>query len=176
MTSAIAKREISKAILITGCSSGIGKATALRLAKSGHTVWATARKKESLAELEAAGCRTLALDVDDEASMDGAVRTIEAVHGAIGVLINNAGYSQSGAIEAVPMERVRKQFEKGPLARLAGESEDVARIVEKAITTKRPRARYTVSASAKLLLTQRALLSDRMWDAMLRASFPSPGA
>ena len=48
--------------------------------------------------------------------------------------------------------------------------------IEKAITARRPKARYSVSASAKLLLAQRAVLSDRVWDAFLRGSFPSPGA
>lgn len=97
--------------LVTGCSSGIGRATALALAAAGWTVYATARKPASLGALAEAGCRTLALDVDDEDSMRAAVRAIEAEHGAIGALVNNAGYSQSGAIEAVPMERVRAQFD-----------------------------------------------------------------
>lgn len=103
--------EVSKAVLITGCSSGIGHATARRLASHGWTVYATARRPESIADLEAAGCRTLALDVTDEASMVAAVKTIEDTHGAVGVLINNAGYSQSGAIETVPLDAVRRQFE-----------------------------------------------------------------
>jgi NAD(P)-dependent dehydrogenase (short-subunit alcohol dehydrogenase family) len=103
--------EVSKAVLITGCSSGIGRATARRLAAHGWTVYATARRPESIADLEAAGCRTLALDVTDEDSMVAAVRAIEETHGAVGVLINNAGYSQSGAIETVPLDAVRKQFE-----------------------------------------------------------------
>jgi len=103
--------DVSKAVLITGCSSGIGRATARRLAAKGWTVYATARRLESIAELEAAGCRTLALDVTDEDSMVAAVRTIEETHGAVGVLINNAGYSQSGAIETVPLEAVRRQFD-----------------------------------------------------------------
>ena len=67
----------SKAVLVTGCSSGIGRATAERLATAGWTVYATARKPETLAELAAAGCRTLALDVTDEASMQAAVRAVE---------------------------------------------------------------------------------------------------
>ena len=96
--------EVSKAVLITGCSSGIGRATARRLASHGWTVYATARKPEAIADLEAAGCRTLALDVTDEASMVAAVKEVEDTHGAVGVLINNAGYSQSGAIETVPLE------------------------------------------------------------------------
>jgi NAD(P)-dependent dehydrogenase (short-subunit alcohol dehydrogenase family) len=101
----------SKAVLITGCSSGIGRATALRLASAGWTVYATARRPETLTELEAAGCRTLALDVTDEQSMQTVVAEIERTEGAVGVLINNAGYSQSGAIETVPLEAVRRQFE-----------------------------------------------------------------
>lgn len=103
--------DVSKAVLITGCSSGIGRATARRLAASGWTVYATARRPESIVDLEAAGCRTLALDVTDEDSMAAAVRVVEETHGAVGVLINNAGYSQSGAIETVPLEAVRRQFE-----------------------------------------------------------------
>lgn len=62
-------------------------------------------------ELADAGCQTLALDVTDEQSMAAAVAQIEQAEGAIGVLINNAGYSQSGAIETVPLDAVRRQFE-----------------------------------------------------------------
>jgi NAD(P)-dependent dehydrogenase (short-subunit alcohol dehydrogenase family) len=103
--------EPSKAVLITGCSSGIGRATALRLARSGWKVYATARRPESLGELEQAGCKTLALDVSDERSMRAAVARMEQAEGAVGVLVNNAGYSQSGAIETVPIDAVRRQFE-----------------------------------------------------------------
>ena len=103
--------EVSRAVLITGCSTGIGRATALRLAGAGWTVYATARRPETLAELKDAGARTLALDVTDEASMAAAVATVEEAEGAVGVLVNNAGYSQSGAVETVPMESVRRQFE-----------------------------------------------------------------
>jgi NAD(P)-dependent dehydrogenase (short-subunit alcohol dehydrogenase family) len=286
MTAAIAKA--SKVVLITGCSSGIGKATAKRLVSRGHQVVATARRVEDLVELKAAGCEVLPLDVTDEASMVAAVRAVEAKHGAVGVLVNNAGYSQSGAIEAVPLEKVRRQFEtnvfglvrltqlvlpgmrrqgfgriinlssmggkltfpgggyyhatkhalealsdalrfevqgfgikvvlvepglirsgfseaavgsmersedvavydtfheavakatkesyeKGPLARLAGTPDDVAAVIERAITSSSPRARYTVSASATVLLTQRKMLSDRVWDWFLGANFPIPG-
>src|SRR5579864_1599751 len=101
----------SEAVLITGCSTGIGHATALRLARGGWTVYATARRAETLAELAAAGCKTLALDVTDEASMRAAVDQVESDCGAVGVLVNNAGYSQSGAIETVPLADVRRQFE-----------------------------------------------------------------
>jgi NAD(P)-dependent dehydrogenase (short-subunit alcohol dehydrogenase family) len=103
--------EPSKAVLITGCSTGIGRATALRLARSGWKVYASARRPETIAELADAGCRTLALDVTDEQSMRAAVDTLEQAEGAVGVLVNNAGYSQSGAIETIPMDAVRRQFE-----------------------------------------------------------------
>jgi NAD(P)-dependent dehydrogenase (short-subunit alcohol dehydrogenase family) len=279
----------STTVLITGCSSGIGRATAERLAAAGWIVYATARKPETLAGLEARGCRTLALDVTDEASMQAAVAAIEGEHGTVGALVNNAGYSQSGAVETVPLEDVRAQFEtnvfglvrltqlvlpgmrraragrivnlssmggklvfpgggfyhatkfaveaisdalrfevrgfgvdviliepglirtefgstasggvseagdpayaqfnahvaratesvyeKGsPVGRLGGPPEAVARVIEKALAAKRPRARYTVTPSAKLLLAQRALLPDRGWDAVMRSQFPSPGA
>src|SRR5690242_9296880 len=101
----------SRAVLITGCSSGIGHATAAHLSAQGWTVYATARRREALSELEARGCRTLALDVTDEESMSAAVRAVEEAEGAVGVLVNNAGYSQSGAVESVPLDRVRAQFE-----------------------------------------------------------------
>ncbi len=101
----------SEAVLITGCSTGIGRATALRLAKAGHTVYATARKEEAIADLRDGGCKTLALDVTDEASMQAAVDHVVAAEGAVGVLVNNAGYSQSGAIETVSPEALRRQFE-----------------------------------------------------------------
>ena len=275
--------------LITGCSSGIGHATAERLAAAGWTVYATARRPETLAELEARGCRTLALDVTDEASMQAAVAAVEGAHGSVGALVNNAGYSQSGAIETVPIEKVRAQFEtnvfglvrltqlvlpgmrraragkivnlssmggklvfpgggfyhatkyaveaisdalrfevKGfgvdviliepgliktafgetasggvseaedgdyaqfnahvaratesvyesgsPVGRLGGPPEAVAKVIDRALAAKRPRARYTVTPSAKLLITQRRLLPDRGWDAVMRSQFPSPGA
>src|SRR5207302_1938043 len=80
-------------------------------AAHGWKVYASARRPETLSELEAKGCRTVALDVSDEASMQAAVTRVTEAEGAIGVLINNAGYSQSGAVETVPMEQARKQFE-----------------------------------------------------------------
>lgn len=102
---------ISKAVLITGCSTGIGRATALRLAKAGHTVYATARKVETLQDLAAAGCKVMALDVCDESSIRAGVAKVEQEQGAVGVLVNNAGYGSEGPIEEVPMEEVRRQFE-----------------------------------------------------------------
>ena len=101
----------SESVLITGCSTGIGRATAERLAHAGHTVYATARREESIADLKDAGCKTLALDVTDEASMQAAVDQVVAAEGAVGVLVNNAGYSQSGALETVEPDDLRRQFE-----------------------------------------------------------------
>jgi NAD(P)-dependent dehydrogenase (short-subunit alcohol dehydrogenase family) len=102
---------VSKAVLITGCSSGIGRATAVRLVDVGWRVYATARNPENIAPLEERGCVLLPLDVTDEDSMVSAVDEVERRDGAVGVLVNNAGYSQSGAVEAVPMDNVRRQFE-----------------------------------------------------------------
>ena len=101
----------SEAVLITGCSTGIGRATAELLASKGHTVYATARRRDSISDLESEGCKLLELDVTDEQSMTAAVKAVEDAEGAIGVLVNNAGYSQSGAVESVAMEAVRRQFE-----------------------------------------------------------------
>ena len=274
-------------VLITGCSSGIGRATAERLAGRGRTVFATARRLEDIASLEARGCRLLALDVTDDASMRAAVATVEAEAGAVGTLVNNAGYSRSGAIERVSMDEVRRQFEtnvfglarmcqlvlpgmrrerggrivnlssmggrftfpgggyyhatkhalgaisdalrfevrgfgvdviivepglirtrfgttaagsmeaaegpyagferevarasrevyeRGLLARLGGPPEAVARVIDEALAEERPKARYTVTASARALIAARALVTDRAWDRMLRNRFPQPGA
>ncbi len=276
----------SGAALITGCSSGIGHATALRLNRDGWTVYATARRPETLAELEAAGCRTLALDVNDEASMSAAVNAVTEAEGGVGVLVNNAGYSQSGAVESVPLEQVRRQFEtnvfglvrmcqlvlpgmrergsgrivnigsmggrltfpgggfyhatkyaleaisdamrfevrgfgvkviliepglivtnfgevasssveeasdggaysdfnrkvakltegayKGPMAKLGAGPEKVAETIAAALSAKRPKPRYLVTPSAHLMVNQRRLLSDRMWDRIMRSQFPTP--
>jgi short-subunit dehydrogenase len=252
------------------------------------TVYATARKIETLQELAAEGCHVLALDVNDEKSMSTAVAAVEAAHGSVGVLVNNAGYSQSGAIEAVPLDRIRAQFEtnvfglirmtqlvlpamrttgkgkiinlssmggtftfpgggiyhatkhaieslsdalrfevrgfgvdvvivqpglirsgfsetavsqmsahddvskvyasfhesvakatkdtyeKGMTAMLAGDSVDVAKTIDKAIRAKKPKIRYTVSASATALMTQKKMMTDGMWDWFCRQNFPTP--
>lgn len=103
--------DISKAVLITGCSTGIGRATAEYLAQRGHMVYATARRLESIADLEAKGCKILPCDVTDEESMQRAVAAVEEIEGAVGVLVNNAGYAQDGPIEEVPLDDVRRQFE-----------------------------------------------------------------
>ena len=101
----------AKPLLITGCSSGIGHETARRLARNGQKVYATARRPEAIEDLKAEGCETLACDVTDEDSMRACVDAVEQAGGAVGALVNNAGYSQSGAIETVPIDSVRRQFE-----------------------------------------------------------------
>ena len=102
---------ISRAVLVTGCSSGIGRATAERLARRGWTVYASARNLESIAPLEEAGCRLLQLDVTDEDSMRAAIEEVERAERAVGALVNNAGYSQSGAVETISLDEARRQFE-----------------------------------------------------------------
>ena len=87
----------SRAVLITGCSSGIGWAMAERLVRRGWTVYATARDVEAIAPLGERWCRLLPLDVTDESSMRSAVEEVERAEGDVGVLVNNAGYGQSGA-------------------------------------------------------------------------------
>ena len=282
----------SRAVLVTGCSSGIGAATASRLVQRGWTVYATARRPETLEPLARQGCRTLQLDVTDEESMAAAVAVVERDCGAVGVLVNNAGYGQDGAIEELPMELVRRQFEtnvfglmrmcqlvlpgmrrqgwgrivnlgsmggkltfpgggayhatkhaveaisdalrfevrdfgvavsliepglilsnfgdtvigsiehagaagdrgpsayadfnaavarrtahaySGPMAKLAGAPpEAVARVVERAIRSRRPRPRYPVTASARLMMGLHAVLPDRAFDAMLSTQYPRP--
>ena len=100
----------SRPVLITGCSTGIGRATAERLADDGWNVHATARRLDAIEDLGKRGCKTGELDVTNERSMEKAVKEVEK-DGPIGALINNAGYSQSGAIETIPMDSVRRQFE-----------------------------------------------------------------
>jgi len=274
-------------VLVTGCSSGIGRSTAELLAGKGWTVYASARKLDSISDLEARGCRLLELDVTDEDSMRAAVTKVEEAEGAVGVLVNNAGYSQSGAVESVSPEDVRRQFDtnvfglirmtqlalpgmrrqrwgkvvnvgsmggkltfpggglyhatkyaveaisdalrfevasfgvdvilvepgliktrfgetaaetvgaeqadgpygefnpavakatkevyEGPLSRLGGGPEAVAETIERAVSRSRPRARYPVTPSARIMMAQRRLMPDRLWDKVMRTQFPRPG-
>jgi NADP-dependent 3-hydroxy acid dehydrogenase YdfG len=280
------RSEPSKAVLVTGCSSGIGHATAARLAQEGWTVYASARKPDSIADLAEQGCKTLALDVTDEQSMSAAVEEVTAAEGAVGVLINNAGYSQSGAVESIPIDEVRRQFEtnvfgllrmcqltlpgmreqgwgkvvnmgsmggrftfpggglyhatkyaieaisdamrfevrgfgvdviliepglittgfggvasdsvdsagedspyasfnrrvaertegayKGPLMKLGGGPDAVAKAIAGALKSSHPKARYPVTLSAHLLINQRRITPDRIWDLTMRTQFPTP--
>jgi NAD(P)-dependent dehydrogenase (short-subunit alcohol dehydrogenase family) len=94
-----------KTALVTGCSSGIGRATALELTTRGYDVIATARRPKQLEDLDVA--RTLTLDVDDDTSVADAVAAV----GPVDVLVNNAGFGIDGAVEAVPLADVRRVFE-----------------------------------------------------------------
>ena len=98
-------------VLITGCSSGIGRAAALSLHHAGFTVYATARRTDALTDVAERGLRTVALDVTNEESMTQAVAAVEADAGPVGVLINNAGYGLYGPVEQLPMAEIRRQFE-----------------------------------------------------------------
>lgn len=101
----------SRATLITGCSTGIGRAAAQRLHQAGFPVYATARDPATLEDLAAQGILTMRLDVTDEESMAAVVKQIKADHGAVGVLINNAGSSVHGAVEDIPLDTARSSFE-----------------------------------------------------------------
>jgi NAD(P)-dependent dehydrogenase (short-subunit alcohol dehydrogenase family) len=99
-------------VLITGCSSGIGNATAQEMKDRGWSVWATARKPEDLEQLRREGLNALELDVSDPASIDQAVRTLrEATGGHLKALVNNAGFGQPGALEDLTRDQLRYQFE-----------------------------------------------------------------
>jgi len=280
--------DVSKAVLVTGCSSGIGRATALELSRRGWKVYATARRPESISDLSGSGCELLELDVCDESSMTAAVEKVESAEGAVGVLVNNAGFGMEGAVESISMEEMRQQFETnffglvrmtqlvlpgmrrqgwgkvvnmssaggrftfpgggayhatkyaiealsdalrfelrgfgvdviliepgfiktsfgdtsieaiegidssgegaygdfntqvakqirsvytGPLSIFAAGPEPVARVVAKAISARRPRARYPVTVGARLILGAKRFLPDRAFDALMRTQFPSP--
>ena len=285
----MATDAVTKSVLITGCSTGIGRATAERLLRSGWKVTATARRLETIKDLAEVGARTLALDVTDEASMKAAVLAVENEDGAVGVLVNNAGYGLQGPVEEFSMDELRRQFEtnvfglvrmcqlvlpgmraqrwgrivnlssiggrltfpggglyhgtkyaveaisdalrfetrpfgvkiivvepgtvltpfgdtavssipetadttgpyasfkeslagtvrgayEGPLARMAISAEKVAGVIERAISTRRPRARYAVGAPARMGILMKRITPDRMFDAVLRTQFRSPDA
>ena len=105
--------------LVTGCSTGIGRAVARQLVAAGVTTVATARRVETLDGLAAAGCTVLPLDVTDDASRRAFVDAALAEHGRVDVLVNNAGYAEMGPVELVPLDAWRRQLETnvvGPVA------------------------------------------------------------
>jgi NAD(P)-dependent dehydrogenase (short-subunit alcohol dehydrogenase family) len=106
-------------VLITGCSSGIGHATAELAAERGHRVIATAPSESLLADCPDSASGRYVLDVCDEASIDAAVSAAEEEVGPIDVLVNNAGYCQAGPVELVPAELVEKQFRVNVFGTLA---------------------------------------------------------
>ncbi|WP_159622988.1 oxidoreductase [Ruania rhizosphaerae] len=100
-----------KVALVTGASSGIGEVVARRLAEQGYVTYGAARRTDRMKPLAAVGIRTLSLDVTDEDSTRDAVGQILAETGRLDVLVNNAGYGSYGAIEDVPIDEARQQFE-----------------------------------------------------------------
>jgi NAD(P)-dependent dehydrogenase (short-subunit alcohol dehydrogenase family) len=241
---------------------------------------------DAIADLAQHGCTPLALDVCDEASMQAAVADVERAHGAVGVLINNAGYGSEGPVEEVPLSEVRRQFDtnvfgllrltqlvlpgmrrqgwgkvvnlssmggrmtlpgggiyhatkyavealsdalrfevrdfgvdviviepgaiktefgntaiarvdalggssdydafrivlkqqirnayEGPMAAFSVGPQVVAKVIEKAITTRRPKTRYVITVGARVLIGLRRMLPDRAFDAFLRTQFAPP--
>jgi NAD(P)-dependent dehydrogenase (short-subunit alcohol dehydrogenase family) len=105
--------------LLTGCSSGIGRAAAIALLARGVTTIATARRPDTLADLAAAGCSVLPLDVTDDASRRECVDAAVSAHGRVDVLVNNAGYAEMGPVEQVPLDAWRRQLETNVLGPVA---------------------------------------------------------
>lgn len=101
----------TKVALVTGASSGIGEATALRLKAQGHTVYAAARRVDRMQSLADAGVYVLAMDVTDDGSMQAGIKQMIAKSGRIDVLVKNAGYGSYGAVEDVPLGEACGQFE-----------------------------------------------------------------
>ena len=102
---------MNKTVLVTGASAGIGYATAELLLRSGYKVFAGARRVEKMRGLEALGGRTFRLDVTEELSLKSALDEVLKDGGRLDVLINNAGYGAHGAVEDVPLDEARRQFE-----------------------------------------------------------------
>ncbi|MCG6950020.1 MAG: SDR family NAD(P)-dependent oxidoreductase [Acidobacteria bacterium] len=101
----------NQVVLITGCSSGIGRALAEAFAASGHRVVATARKIEAIEDLASTDTNILELDVTDGASIERAVAAAIDMHGAIDVAVNNAGYGLIGPVAELDLAELRNQFE-----------------------------------------------------------------
>lgn len=101
----------NKVALITGASSGMGKDFSLRLLDEGYIVYGVARRIERMSDIEGAGGHTIKLDITDDSSIVATVDQIIKEQGRIDVLINSAGYGSYGAIEDVPIEEAKRQFE-----------------------------------------------------------------
>jgi short-subunit dehydrogenase len=100
-----------KVILITGASSGMGKATAGLLAQNGYTVYAAARRLDKMKDLESLNVKTIEMDLANEHSMVRGVAQIIKEHGRIDILINNAGFGSYGAIEDMSLPDAKYQLE-----------------------------------------------------------------
>jgi NAD(P)-dependent dehydrogenase (short-subunit alcohol dehydrogenase family) len=102
---------MNKVALVTGASAGIGEATVKRLIEQGYTTYAAARRLDRMANLEKLGANLLPLDLTDDSSVLRAAEQIRTEQGRIDVLVNNAGYGSYGAVEDVPLDEARRQFE-----------------------------------------------------------------
>lgn len=100
---------MSRVVLITGASSGIGEATAVRLAAAGFTVYGAARRIDRIAALP--GVIPVAMDITDDAQVAAAVDRVISEQGRIDVLVNNAGYAQYGPVEDTTIDAARRQFD-----------------------------------------------------------------
>jgi NAD(P)-dependent dehydrogenase (short-subunit alcohol dehydrogenase family) len=110
---------MQRTVLITGCSSGIGAALAAELQRRGNRVYATARRPDTLAPLAAKGLSTLALDVNDDVSIAAAMARVESDCGQLDMLINNAGFSQVGAVVDLTRDDLRRQYETNVISPIA---------------------------------------------------------
>jgi NAD(P)-dependent dehydrogenase (short-subunit alcohol dehydrogenase family) len=102
---------MAKVALVTGASAGIGEATVKRLIEQGYITYAAARRLDRMKGLEKLGAILLPLNLTDDASIVRAAQTIISTEGRIDVLVNNAGYGSYGAVEDVPLDEARRQFE-----------------------------------------------------------------
>jgi short-subunit dehydrogenase len=102
---------MKKVILVTGASSGIGKATALKLIQEGSIVYGAARRVESMKELETAGGHAIKMDVTVAEDVKNCVAQVIKEQGKIDVLVNNAGYAIYGPVEEISIDEARQQFE-----------------------------------------------------------------
>lgn len=109
----------NQVVLVTGCSSGIGRALVHEIKASGHRVFASARRPETVADLAAEGIETLRLDVFDPSSIAAAVDEIVARAGRLDVAINNAGIAAPGPITEVPMDKLLSMFQTNVLGMVA---------------------------------------------------------
>ncbi|MGQ1784792.1 oxidoreductase [Saccharicrinis sp. GN24d3] len=102
---------MKKVVIITGASSGIGKATAMQLIQEGYTVYGAARRVEKMNELVWTGGKAVALDITNHNQVRAEIQKIIETEGRIDVLVNNAGYAVYGPIEEITYEKARQQFE-----------------------------------------------------------------
>ena len=102
---------MKKVVIVTGASSGIGKATALQLIKEGHSVYGAARRVEKMNELVSAGGKAVAIDITKHDQVHTEIQKIIEAEGRIDVLVNNAGYAVYGAIEDVSYKQAKQQLE-----------------------------------------------------------------